>query len=391
MKVLPRIKLITSRIFSCRTLVRIAIGFGVLIALLVILPFEENWRARRAWENCKRELEAKGEKLDIASFIPALVPHEQNFAMAPLLAPLFDFVRDPKSGEPVPRNSAAVERLKAVDLHRMTSEGSKVSPKLDGWESGKRIDLGEWQQFLCGSARDGSATDSKKAASDVLSALKKYSVELDEFSRAAERPFARFPLNYQKGVLMPMPHMTIFMKFAAFFCLRTAAELEIGDTSSALRDVNTLDRMQAALQSEPLLISHLVRMTIIAYLRQVLWQGISERRWSDDQLQSLETLLLRLNLLSDYARSVRAERAFASDLYEKFRDKRRDFLKETVEAAGLAKFSKANSWALPLLFLPQDAIFYWNEIYYAHWAPANLADSRRASWSHLSATTEASG
>src|SRR5512136_937024 len=49
----------------------------------------ENWRGKRAWEKCRRDLEAKGEVLDWNAYIPARVPDEQNIFKAPKMAEWF--------------------------------------------------------------------------------------------------------------------------------------------------------------------------------------------------------------------------------------------------------------------------------------------------------------
>jgi hypothetical protein len=53
-------------------------GLVIFAATVALFYIEENWRGRRDWENCKRELEAKGAKLDWAYYIPPPVPDEQN-------------------------------------------------------------------------------------------------------------------------------------------------------------------------------------------------------------------------------------------------------------------------------------------------------------------------
>src|SRR5439155_26258024 len=57
---------------------RILLGFFatlILLALLLkIFCTEENWHGRRALAHCERELRARGEKLDLATFVPPLVP-----------------------------------------------------------------------------------------------------------------------------------------------------------------------------------------------------------------------------------------------------------------------------------------------------------------------------
>src|SRR5476651_1430493 len=62
-----------------RILRRVLICTGVLATLVAIFYTEEDWRGKRAWENCKRELEAKGAVLDWNKYIPPPVPDDQNF------------------------------------------------------------------------------------------------------------------------------------------------------------------------------------------------------------------------------------------------------------------------------------------------------------------------
>src|SRR5438445_4695604 len=66
----------------------------LLIAAILVALFyaEENWRGKRAWKKYKNQLEARGERLDPAAFIPPAVPVSENFAMTPVLAPLFEFI-----------------------------------------------------------------------------------------------------------------------------------------------------------------------------------------------------------------------------------------------------------------------------------------------------------
>src|SRR6266513_1907009 len=68
-----------------RFLRRTAFIVAALFTLLALFYRFENWRGRRAWEQCQRELKAKGEQLDWAAYVPARVPDEQNFIKTPLL------------------------------------------------------------------------------------------------------------------------------------------------------------------------------------------------------------------------------------------------------------------------------------------------------------------
>ena len=57
------------------------IALAALATLIAVFYTEEDWRGRRAWENYKREMEAKGEKFDWQSFAPPAVSDDLNFSM----------------------------------------------------------------------------------------------------------------------------------------------------------------------------------------------------------------------------------------------------------------------------------------------------------------------
>jgi hypothetical protein len=62
---------------------RCLIGVAVFLTLVATFYTEENWRGKRAWENCRRALEAQGIKMDWAEHIPPPVPDDQNVFAVP--------------------------------------------------------------------------------------------------------------------------------------------------------------------------------------------------------------------------------------------------------------------------------------------------------------------
>ena len=72
-----------------RNVRRLLIGLAVLATLAAIFYTEENWRGKRAWEQCKRDLEAQGAVLDWNKYIPPPVPDDQNFFKAPMMQEWF--------------------------------------------------------------------------------------------------------------------------------------------------------------------------------------------------------------------------------------------------------------------------------------------------------------
>ena len=77
------------RVLNKRMVPRYLFCLACLATLLAASYAVENWRGKRAWEKCRRELEAKGEVLDWKAFIPAPVPDEQNVFKAPKMTEWF--------------------------------------------------------------------------------------------------------------------------------------------------------------------------------------------------------------------------------------------------------------------------------------------------------------
>src|SRR5882724_6252873 len=94
---------------------RFAFGVVCFITLIALLYAEEDFRGKRAWNNFKREWEAKGEKFDFASFVPPPVPDDQNFAMTPVLRPILDYYKTPNGIRWHDTNGYA--RLETLSVH----------------------------------------------------------------------------------------------------------------------------------------------------------------------------------------------------------------------------------------------------------------------------------
>ncbi|MDB6027187.1 MAG: hypothetical protein JWM68_3410 [Verrucomicrobiales bacterium] len=85
----------------------------------------ENWRGKRAWENYKKELEAKGESLDLDAFLPETIPDEENVLRAPVMARLLNKQWTPR-------------QLRVPESGVLTAD----------WAQGKPSDLPEWNQIF---------------------------------------------------------------------------------------------------------------------------------------------------------------------------------------------------------------------------------------------------
>ena len=62
-----------------------------------------------------------------------------------------------------------------------------------------------------------------------------------------------------------------------------------------------------SIRTEPFLISHLVRIAMVANHAPAGLEGLAEHQWSDAQLAELDAELAKLDFLADYEMSMRGE------------------------------------------------------------------------------------
>ncbi len=68
---------------------RVIFWAACLATIVALFYSEEKVRGKRAWEKCRLELEAKGARLEWATYIPPPVPDEQNIFKAPKMSGWF--------------------------------------------------------------------------------------------------------------------------------------------------------------------------------------------------------------------------------------------------------------------------------------------------------------
>ena len=288
---------------------RILFSLVALITLVVLVIAFENWRGERAWMKFKTEWESKGETFDIASAIPPKVPDHENFAMTPFFAPLFDYEYAPSVTH---KNSNAVLRTQGVSL------GSKDDlPRFGARHRARRTNLDEWQAYFAGNTNSPSRGQAQSAAADVLHAFSKYEDVVGELRTASARPHSQYPIHYHEGFSALLPHLSVLRGVSEIVRLRAVAELQSGRTNEGLTDLNLCIYLAESLKSEPLLISQLVRVALIERVLDTVWETLD--RWGDAELLELQKELSRINVLEDYPRTLRGERAFSNEVFARMR------------------------------------------------------------------------
>lgn len=328
-----------------RTLKWLLRGLTVLLLLAAVFYAEENWRGKRAWDSYRQQLEAQGEHLDFAYFIPPPVPDEQNFAMAPVVASSYAgrLNKADPGDDSVPMTN--ISRL-ALELQR-TNLFFPNNVTIGSWQKTKLTDLKAWQDYyrtrfltndqismsppIPGTAMPENidpngytneviaivthefpiAVQPQSPAADVLLALSRYEAALAELQQAALRPASRFPLNYQAvppwGIRLPP--LADLKRCATVLQLRAVAEMQTGHSDQAMADVTLILRLAEHLRTEPFLLSQGTRIAMIQLAIQPLWEGLAQRQWAANQLALLEKVLAGVDAVKDYGFDIRADLA----------------------------------------------------------------------------------
>ncbi|MGA2173368.1 MAG: hypothetical protein ABSH38_00150 [Verrucomicrobiota bacterium] len=317
-----------------------------LAALVLLFYAEEDWRGKRAWEQFKQHWEAKGERFDWASVIPPPVPDNENFALAPIVFSSYAAYVDKEGRRINPPNTNAINRLQMSIPHK--SEYQYLLPRdqitnFGKWQIAEWTDLIEWQSYFRTppAQRGGYRTYSTSGkrdlpqppptnefpvapqpqtpAADVLLALSRYDAAIAELRQASRLPHSRFPLNYEKPEERLFAHHGSLDQCAGVLQLRSVAELAANRTDEALEDIKLALRLAESVRPEPFYNSQRARIYIIGTTLQPIWEGLAARRWSDSQLLALESELSGLDFFSDYATTVRGQRALASAEIDRLR------------------------------------------------------------------------
>lgn len=324
---------------------RIYLAAFVILATLVGAFYAlENWRGKRAWTRMQRELQAAGQWVELAKLTPPPAPDDQNFAMTPLLAPLFDFL----PGTQTQRDTNAVANARA--LEGVLSSGSS---KWAGWPLGQMTD---WTEVLT-SKRDTNAVAVTPA--NVLAALRPAEAKLAELRAACARPAARFNLRYDlenpAGILLP--HLAVLGGYSRALSVRGSCLLALERPDEAMADVELGFRLVDTIRGEPLLISHLVRCAMLKRLLQPVWEGMAEGRWSTNHLGRLQARLGQFRFLADGQEALLGERAFGNQIIEWVR--RRPALIEQIGSLD----ESPTGLALPQVLFPRGW-FYFEQVEY---------------------------
>src|SRR5439155_9732560 len=103
------------------------------------------------------------------------------------------------------------------------------------------------------------------------------------------------------------------------------AELALDHREKALADVRVIHRLSDGLKDENTLVALMIRVAMQGLALEPFWQGWAEDRWSEPELASLQELFGQVDLLPEFARVMRGERAGVNGLVEKYGSRGNEF------------------------------------------------------------------
>jgi hypothetical protein len=338
-------------------------GLAVLVTLAAVLATEENWRGKHAWTAYQRAAEARGEKLDIAWIVPPAVPDDQNFFAAPVVAEAI-------SAEGLRNNPSALPQSGAgntnhFEMRLWRGDVSRWQAGVGTWQKRTLTDLKPWQDYFREFSQSPAgrtngfpiSAQPQSPVEDVLLALSQFDPGIEALRQASQRPKARLPLAYEKGFEQfstLLPWFAVEKQWIQVFGLRVSAELQAGRSQAALDDIKLSLRLIDTTRDHPYLASHLVRMAMMYYVIQPVYEGIAQHRWNDAQLADLEATLAAQDFLADFQQAMRGERTCALAFLETQRVTR-----QWTSVAG----DNPNEMVTNRLgWMPPNAYFYQTEL-----------------------------
>lgn len=315
---------------------RMLFGLACVATLIALFYAEENIRGKLAWNSYVREVEARGDTLDLAKLIPPPVPDAQNFTLCPLLKPVFDFTwHEPADaanfdgGRMERHDTNGLARLDRLSVYSAVEDYIRSLPPdhvhpdssyrakrvvaslklLNGW-----VNLRAFEDYLLvGTNLTGVAlTDS--SATNLVLALRPFNSDLEALrdcssQRALDRWSILYNTNNPYAILLP--HLARVKQFCQFLRLPASANLASGNTSGAIDDMRLAHRFAESVRDEPFLISQLVRVASHRLNVQPLKEGLARHQFTEPQLRQLQEQYRSADLLSGAVNSMCGERSFA--------------------------------------------------------------------------------
>jgi len=138
---------------------------------------------------------------------------------------------------------------------------------------------------------------------------------MKEVHEASYRPrLVLFSADIPNPFDTPMTQLGVIKSMASYLRFRTTVLLESEKSEQALQDVLCIFRLSELLKSDPLLITHLVRLAIANAAEDSTLSGIAKHQWGEDELLELQQTMQAIEFTRSHLKAMRGERAASLEM-----------------------------------------------------------------------------
>jgi hypothetical protein len=286
-------------------------GLTVLALAAAILSHQ----GRRDWARVKADLTARGERLSLVELRPPPLPEAQNVFGDTVWYELTDLVDRDREEDGVrvtvreTRLPAGQRQIDELDRPLTPTERAVLRARFPEFPVPENATLGA----LVRSA--GAEPPTLRSAEFVWAVTALVGPMLDRLEALAQRPGA--------ALVTPLPEPEValdigghILKASRLFAARSRAEIALGESGRALRDISVQLRLADALSKEPLLVNYLYQIVVLELALEGISDGLKAGVWKDTELAALERELARQNVPAALAMALRGERGFGNHYAE---------------------------------------------------------------------------
>jgi len=259
---------------------------ALVLATPILLLTGAHLQGKWALSRLRRDLTARGEKLLVEENEPQ-APRRSNGEFRELMF-LVSRIKGAEVGILCPPMGRQPEPGKLVPLHWLTN-----------WPTGRARSNATWTV--------------------LTTALASSSNLLGEAQLLLKAPLPAAHLDYHLGFNMLLPHLASLKGFAQHLSGAVAESLQAGRLDLAKDQLRDLLAVGDLLKSEPILISQLVRCSIVAIGVQTTWQALQVPGWTDEQLLDLQRTWQAVDMLPEMMAALEMERAIVLESYGSMR------------------------------------------------------------------------
>jgi hypothetical protein len=262
-------------IFSRRIMRRILLGSAGFITLIAAVYAWVDWHGERAWENCKREMTAKGEVWDWSAYAPAPVPDDQNIFKAPKIAEWFG---DNRGLLDAPLD----QRITNAFAKRLFNANSTTEIK------------------------------TRQAADSYLAWSDQFQDDFDTIAAALKRPEARIVADYSHPISITLPNAATCHAVVITLEQRAKCHLILGQPDKAWQELTILRDMRRLVDGQGKFITtegEWMKRGLAMHSLQAIAKGLELHAWQEPQLIALQDQLKNTDFIAGFIEALKCARA----------------------------------------------------------------------------------